>query len=273
MRFFSILILLTIANLSMAQDSNFHVYLCFGQSNMYGSAEIEEVDKHVPERLMVMASTDYSNGERKLGQWYSAVPPLSHQNAGLSPADYFGRTMVELLPDSVTVGLINVAIGGCDIRVFDKDLYVDYMDTYKEEWFSDILADYGGAPYYRLLHLAKLAQKQGVIKGIILHQGEQNTGDAQWPQYVKTVYENILKDLGLNANEVPLIAGEVVHEDINGMCSAMNPIIRSLPKTIPTAAVVSSKDCTEIGDVLHFDSNGVRKLGKRYALKMMEMKQ
>lgn len=135
-----------------------------------------------------------------------------------------------------------------------------------------MVIDYGGAPYYRLIHLAKLAQKEGVIKGIILHQGETNTGDKQWPQYVKKIYENILNDLGLNAEDVPLVVGEVVHESKKGKCSSMNPIIRTIPEVISTAYVVSSKGCTERGDRVHFDSKGVRKMGKRYAEKMLKAK-
>ena len=41
-----------------------------------------------------------------------------------------------------------------------------------------------------LIELAKIAKKQGVIKGILLHQGETNNGDANWPNRVKTVYND-----------------------------------------------------------------------------------
>ncbi len=270
MRFITILITAMLTMLTQAQDANFHVYLCFGQSNMYGSAKVEEVDKKAPERLQMMASTVHEKTGRNLGQWYTATPPLSHPYAGLSPADYFGRTMVAAMPEHITIGLVNVAIGGCDIRLFDRKLYTQHRDTYQEDWFQNIVRDYGGNPYVRLVCLAKLAKEKGVIKGILLHQGETNTGDKEWPLYVKTVYENLLEDLGLRAEEVPLIAGEVVHENQDGICSAMNPIIRTLPDVIPTAHVVSSDGCTEGGDQVHFDSAGVRKLGKRYADAMLK---
>ncbi len=65
--------------------------------------------------------------------------------------------------------------------------------------------------------MAKKAQKDGVIKGVLLHQGESNTGDTIWPQKVKVVYDNLINDLNLNPKEVPLFAGEVVHEDQNGI--------------------------------------------------------
>ena len=40
---------------------------------------------------------------------------------------------------------------------------------------------YSGNPYQHLVEMAKLAQKDGVIKGILLHQGESNTNDKNGP--------------------------------------------------------------------------------------------
>lgn len=250
-------------------DSKFEIYLCFGQSNMEGSATIEDVDKTVDPRFQMMPTYDCSDLGRKAGEWYDAVPPLSQCYAGLSPADYFGRTMVKSLNNDIRIGVISVAVGGCDIRLFDKDIYQDYTETYAEKWFTDKVANYGGSPYQALVNHAKIAQKDGVIKGILLHQGETNNQDTQWPEYVKRVYDNLLKDLDLKASEVPLLAGEVVHEDMDGGCAAMNPIINTLPELIPTAHVVSSSKCEVRDDFIHFNSAGVRELGRRYAEKML----
>ena len=101
-------------------DPNFHIYLCFGQSNMEGNAKIEAQDrKGINTRFRMMAAVDMPNTGRKKGQWYAAVPPLCRAWTGLTPADYFGRTMVENLPDSIKVGVINVSVGGCSIDLFD----------------------------------------------------------------------------------------------------------------------------------------------------------
>jgi len=51
----------------------------------------------------------------------------------------------------------------------------------------------------------------------------------------------------------------------------MNPIIRSLPETIPTAHVISATGCTDGPDNLHFDAAGYRELGRRYGVKMLEL--
>ncbi len=246
------------------------VYLCIGQSNMEGQGAIEAQDQKCSYRLKMMPTADGYTPERKMGEWNECLPPLSGPYSGLSPADYFGRTMVEALPANVGVGLITVAIGGCDIRIFDKDIYSDYLDTYEEEWFAKKVAGYGSNPYKRLIDMAKIAQKDGKICGIILHQGETNTGDAQWCNYVKKIYNDILTDLSLSAEDVPLVAGQVVPESANGVCAAMNEIIDTLPETIPTAHVVSAEGCAVKEDCVHFDTEGIRILGKRYAEKMLE---
>ncbi|HOT13356.1 MAG TPA: sialate O-acetylesterase [Bacteroidales bacterium] len=252
-----------------AQNPNFYIYLCFGQSNMEGQGTIETQDKTVDSRFKVFQALNCSNLGRTKAKWYTAVPPTCQCYSKLSPADYFGRTMVANLPDSITVGIINVAVGGCDIRLFDKDIYMDYDSTYKESWFTSKVKDYGYNPYKYLIDLAKLAQQDGVIKGILLHQGETNTGDAQWPTYVKKIYNDMLADLSLKADSVPILAGEVLAAAGN-CCSSMNSIIKRLPDTIPTAHVISSAGCAG-QDYAHFNSEGYRKLGRRYGATMLSL--
>jgi len=251
-------------------DPNFYIYLCFGQSNMEGAAAPEPQDRTVDPRFQVLQSMNCPNLRKNKNTWYTAVPPLTQCWSGLSPADYFGRTMVANLPNTITVGVINVAVGGCDIRLFDKDLYQEYDSTYEEDWFVTKIKTYGGNPYQYLIDLAKLAQQRGVIKGILLHQGETNTGDRQWPAYVQKIYNDMLTDLALDAESVPLLAGEVVGTDQGGCCAAMNPIIARLPETIPTAHVISSQGCTA-QDEAHFDAAGIRELGRRYAETMLSL--
>jgi hypothetical protein len=252
-----------------AQKSNFYVYLCFGQSNMEGQGIIETQDQTVDSRFRVFQALDCPNLGRTKGKWYTAVPPTCQCNTKLSPADYFGRTMIANLPDSIMIGIINVAIGGCDIRLFDKDIYQEYDSTYKESWFTSKVANYGWNPYKHLIDLAKLAQKDGVIKGILLHQGETNTGQTQWLSYVKKIYADMIKDLSLKADSVPLLAGELLSVGDN-CCSSMNAIIKQLPDSIPSAHIISSAGC--VGqDKAHFSSEGFRKLGRRYAIQMLSL--
>jgi hypothetical protein len=243
-------------------DPNFYIFLAFGQSNMEGYPRtIEDQDQTVDPRFQMMAAVDFPGMNRTKGNWYPAVPPLCRPSCGLCPADYFGRTLVANLPKNIRVGVINVAVAGCGIEMFQKTNYEAYL-TRQQSWMKNIVREYGGNPYGRLVELAKQAQKDGVIKGIILHQGESNSGDRQWPEKVKAVYNDLLKDLDLKPDSVPLLAGELV--------AGPGPTTR-LPQALTNSYVISSKGCGSQTDRLHFNSAGYRLLGTRYGEKMAEL--
>jgi hypothetical protein len=269
-RLFALAGLLFLGVPALSQNPDFYIFLCFGQSNMEGNAKFEAQDTTVDARFQVLETLDCPNLGRTKGQWYAATPPLCRCHTGLTPADYFGRALVAGLPANVKIGIINVSVGGCKIELFDKNNYQSYIST-APSWMLSMIKEYDGNPYGRLVEMAKIAQKQGVIKGILLHQGESNTNDTAWPQKVKIVYDNLLKDLGLEANAVPLLAGEVVNADQGGVCAGMNAIIAKLPQTIPNAYIIPSDGCTAAADHLHFNAEGYRKFGKRYAERMLAL--
>jgi len=256
---------------TFSQDTNFWIFLCLGQSNMEGFPGLEEQDKTgVDNRFRVFASVDFPKQGRTKGSWYPAVPPLCRPSSGICPADYFGRTLVSNLPPQITVGVVNVSVAGCKVELFEPATYQAYASN-AAPWMKTIIKTYGGNPYQHLVDMAKLAQKDGVIKGILLHQGESNTNDKQWPNKVKGIYDNLIKDLNLKAEEVPLLAGGLVPADQQGACASMNKIIEELPKTIPSAHFVSSDGCAGRPDHLHFTPAGYRELGTRYGLKMLSI--
>jgi hypothetical protein len=264
------IVFILLSNNTFSKDKNFYIFLCIGQSNMEGNARIEAQDTTVDNRFLVLEAVDCPDLGRTKGKWYPAVPPLCRCRTGLTPADYFGRTMVANLPEKVRVGVINVSVAGCKIELFDKDNYQSYTST-APSWMINIIREYGGNPYARLVEMAKLAQKDGVIKGILLHQGESNTNDTLWTQKVKVVYDNLINDLNLKPGSVPLLAGELVNADQGGACASMNSIIGTLPQTIPNSFVIPSIGCTDSRDNLHFNAEGYRKFGKRYAAKMLSI--
>ena len=252
-------------------DPNFYIFLCFGQSNMEGAARPEAQDMVSPgPRFLLMPAVDDPQRGRKMGEWCEALPPLCRPNNGLTPADYFGRTMIASLPKEIKVGVIHVAIGGIKIEGFMPDEISNYVKT-APGWMKGMLEAYGSNPYQRLVDLAKKAQKDGVIKGVLMHQGESNTGDKEWANKVQKVYDQLLGDLQLKPEEVPLLAGEVVQANGQGQCIAMNKQIDELPKTLHTAQVISSEGCTNGPDRLHFDAAGYRELGCRYGEKMAQL--
>jgi len=259
------------ASQSGSPDPNFHVYLAFGQSNMEGYPGIEAQDKTgVDKRFQMLAAVDFASLGRKKGEWYDAVPPLCRTSTGLCPADYFGRTMVARMPGTITIGVVNVSVAGCKIELFDNATYQAYAAT-APAWMTSVIKEYGGNPYQHLVDMARLAQKRGVIKGILLHQGESNTNDIDWPNKVARIYKDLIRDLSLSAGNVPLLAGETVNADQQGATASVNTIIAELPKVLPNSYVISSKGCECRSDHLHFTPAGYRELGKRYAEKMIKL--
>ena len=256
-------------------DPNFYVYICFGQSNMEGNAQPESMDKTgIDERFQLLATCNNNNTspKRTTGNWYKAVPPLVSPNGGLGPTDWFGRTMVATLPD-VKIGVIPVAMGGSPIEMFDKDKYQQKMKDNPNEWWVTLAKNhYGGNPYGRIIEMAKIAQKVGVIKGILLHQGCSNCNDSNWPNMVKKIYNDMLKDLGLGADSVPLFVGEVEYAGAgtnkeSGGCASHNNQVARIPSVIPTGHVISAKGCPGNNqDPWHFSAAGYRMLGYRYAV-------
>ena len=268
--FLSMVAALTVLN-ATAQDKNFHIFLCFGQSNMEGNARIEPQDSvGVSDNFLNLSAVNFSDKSRKMGKWYKALPPLCRENTGLTPVDYFGRTLLENLPEGHKVGIVHVAIGGISIDGFLPDRIDEYAKT-APEWMKPMLAAYDGHPYDRLVAMGKIAKKKGVISGILMHQGETNTGDPKWPADVKTVYENLLRDLKLNAEDVPLLVGEVVAADRGGTCAAHNAVIDTIARVIPTAHVIPADGCPQNFDFLHFTAAGYRELGRRYAAEMLKI--
>jgi hypothetical protein len=304
---------------SKISKENFHIYLAFGQSNMVGylgpnigkdgnsGTDTVWVGENgydtPPANFVVMAAANDGDlpYERKKGQWFPAVPPLNRAGNGINPADFFGRTIAGAVADKkIKVGVIVVAVDGVQINMFSPDLdgFKNYITSRKDQvWerqqghayvdnsveFPIPTSDFATVdyPYKRLVDLAKKAQQEGVIKGIIMHQGESGVqdGTGAYNEYVRKIYNSLCEDLGLEAGKVPFLAGEPVRED-----SLNIDAIRSIPDAfadIPnTAFVISSEGLTgwEPGSQedwgnrrIHFSLAGYEELGKRYGQKMLEL--
>ena len=252
-------------------DPNFYIYLCFGQSNMEGNARWENMDNEVDERFQMLATCNFSSPKRTLGNWYTANCPIVSPWGGLGMADYFGRTMVAALPGNVKVGVVDVAIGGIAIEGFMPDKIAGILAK-AENWQAERIRAYGSDPYQRLVDMAKKAQEVGVIKGILLHQGCSNNGDPNWPNMVKKIYDNMLKDLGLSGDSVPIFVGETEYQDQGGSCYAHNTVVAKIPQVIKNGHVVKADNIPGNGqDAWHFSAAGYRMFGRRYAFEALKV--
>jgi len=63
-----------------------------------------------------------------------------------------------------------------------------------ESWMWNIINAYDSNPYRHLVNRAKKAQEVDVIKCILLHQSETNTGQQNWPNLVEGIYQNLFAD-------------------------------------------------------------------------------
>jgi hypothetical protein len=227
-------------------DSNFHIYLLMGQSNMAGRGKITEKFKAAPDSNIL--SLD------KQGKWIIAKHPLHFDKAiaGVGPGLKFAQEMLKRADKEVKIGLVPCAVGGTSINKWKIGAYDRQTHTH---------------PYDDAIARIKQAMQSGVIKGVIWHQGESdqnNVGD-----YLPKLQELIrnIRSLVQNPN-LPFVVGEL--GQYNDAYHAMNVEIRKVKTQVPVTAVVSTKGLKDIGDHTHFDSASATKLGKRYAKAMKQ---
>ena len=257
---------------SFAQDPNLHIYLAYGQSNMSGQATVTDSDRQTNPRFLVLRAGNHSN--QKVGAFYPAAPPMGHSQSKVGIVDFFGRKMIKELPDSITVAVANVAIGGQSIDLFDKDRNKSYVQSAKNKgdtWWIQYLDEYGGDLYKRIVEMGKIAKQKGVIKGFLFHQGEADYQMSDWPKRVKKVYDDLIKELELDPEKTPILIGELAP---TGDLGWRNEAVKQAADLIPNGHLISAQGCPAIKEpsyTLHFSREGYQTFGERYAEKMLEL--
>lgn len=229
-------------------DPNFELYILAGQSNMAGRGYVTGDFATVGSDNVLMLTKD--------GKWVKAKHPLHFDKptAGVGPGLAFGMAIAKAKPN-IKVGLIPTAVGGSPI----------------ESWLPGALdAATQTHPYDDAVARIQLAMKSGVIKGIIWHQGESNSNrPEQVKAYLEQLRELIIRFRKLAGNDqLPFVAGELGRFRRFG---DINAEINKLPAVVPHTAVVSTENLVHRGDTLHFDSPSADELGRRYAVKMLQL--
>jgi len=283
-----------------------HVFIAFGQSNMQGPGAIRAQDRAGVSnrwRVMNVVAGTYAGVAQSPGQWYRAVPPLiipdnslnhwtNSFTIGLGPLDYFGRTIVENTPGNIAIGVIAVAHGDLALASFHRTRAVDYFapgsggdgreanrpsTTERQGWTRYRNAGYESL-YDAIISNARIAQEQGgIIKGIVFHQGESGRGltYTSWHEMLREIYDDILADLGLELNSIPILLGQTWNGG-TGPGGFLNTDNR-IQAYIPNAWVISTAGLTQgrVGqgqpDNIHFGSADLEELGRRYAKKMLDL--
>ena len=240
-------------------DPDFLIFLLIGQSNMAGIPLPEAPDRLEHRRVKVLAYDHCALRGRTYNRWHCASPPLHDDCLGVGPGDYFARTLVAALPERYSIGLVPCAVSGVDIDFFRKDV----VSSRRGEFRIPPDDSWSGA-YDFVMSRAQLAAKAGIIRGILFHQGESDSGQTSWLDKVQDMVRDLRTDLGLG-DSAPFLAGELYH---GGRCAAHNTLISELPSRISNSTVVSASGLNGL-DPFHFDLPGQRELGARYGNAML----
>jgi len=244
-------------------SEHFKVFLCFGQSNIAGGAGVSPGadETKTTDRVMAFAFNDCGSPTWKKDTWVSAREPLHCGDGGagnstMGPVYVFGKVMADSLKDD-TIGVIPCGQSGVNIEHFMKG----------GKCTASYCVPYPGSDAYNwMLKKCQKAVERGVFAGIVLHQGESNSGDGDaWLTKVKTIYNDLKKDIPLK-NDVPLVAGQLLGS------SALNTTITKMSQTVTFGYYASSSGLQGGGTYpsLHFNQDGYRTMGQRMATEMLK---
>jgi hypothetical protein len=223
------------------------IFLLIGQSNMAGRGILGEVPalRH-PQILMFRDNL-----------WQLAVEPLhtdKPQIAGVGLGMSFAMELLAHAKDA-QIGLVPCAVGGTPLA----------------RWMP------GADLYENAVSAAKRALTSGILRGILWHQGEGDSGDPERAGSYGERFKQMVLGLraALSAPRVPVVAGELggfLREHAGcAHFKTVNQQLRALTKVLPVYGCVSARGLTDKGDQLHFNSQSLRTFGVRYARKWLEI--
>jgi hypothetical protein len=256
----------------LPQKSNFHIFLCIGQSNMAGRAALEDQDLRIIRDNVLLFNN--AAGWEKAQPWrrggsvnawdmeglnrYSNVRKTgsdSSSRQGLNPAFYFADLVKDHVPPGVTIGLVVNARGGTSLAQWSKG--------YSGSGDVDL--------YEKTVARARTAiATGGVLKGIIWHQGEADGSNTGYVNQLWNFVAGLRADLGVSAADVPFVAGEI--PKYLSYAAAFNGRLPSFTSTeLNTDYVEVPDNLNHIGDNTHWDSAAQRVVGKLYGQKILKM--
>src|SRR5678810_1066652 len=166
---------------------NVWVFIMAGQSNMAGRGIVEAEDTISDKRIFSI---------NKDGQIIIAKEPLHFyepERTGLDCGLSFAKTLIKKIPDSVSLLIIPTAIGGSSIR----------------QWLGDSVFR-NVKLFSNFLSKVEIAKQNGIIKGILWHQGESDANEKDIPLYKERLHLLFSKfRTAIGNNELPILIGEL----------------------------------------------------------------
>ena len=233
----------------LPRKEKLHIYLLMGQSNMVGRGLIGDEDKQTNPRVLSFTKSNV---------WQVAMEPLhSGSSAGVGPGLTFGK---RLATDdaSVTIGLVPCAVGG----------------TLLSRWSK------GGDLYSNAVARAKVARKDGILTGVVWHQGENDSILEETARTYGERLQQMFRDLREELGEpnLPIVVGEIgeflyTRKDPTRTPYAkeINAALDEIPAKVRNTACVKASGLTHKGDEVHFDTKSQHELGRRFAEAMLDL--
>jgi hypothetical protein len=223
---------------------NLWVFMLAGQSNMAGYSRVEPSDTIADKRILSVNAG---------GQLIYAKEPLHFYEPGrngLSCGLSFGKTLIAGLPDSISVLLLPVAVGGSKIQQWLGDslhLNVKLLSNFREKVAAGL--------------------KYGTIKAVLWHQGESDAKEELIGQYGSRLKELFTRFRTIIKNDsLPILIGELgTFSTNNKNWQRINSVIHAYSLSDSNTAVIGTGDLEDDGDKLHFNSEGERIMGRRFA--------
>ena len=227
------------------QSHNLEIYLLIGQSNMAGGADIEIQDQDTLKNVYLftgISGKEWEKAANPLNKYSTVRKDLSMQKLG--PGYTFAREIAKARVGK-QIGLVVNARGGTAIS----------------EWKP------GTTLYNEAVKRAKMAMKNGNLKGIVWHQGESDASKAEtYPEKITELIQSLRIDLDIP--DLPFVAGQLSEDKPER--HAFNLMILTLPKLVPHTGIVTTEGTTTM-EKTHFNSASQRLLGERYAIEMLKL--
>jgi len=213
-----------------------------GQSNMAGRGFLNDVPLIYNEHIKMLRN----------GKWQTMVEPVNYDrpNSGIGLAASFAAAWC-LKNNSEDIGLIPCADGGSSL----------------DDWSID------GILFEHAIFQAKLAQKTSVLKGILWHQGENDSAPDTADLYQEK-FSSIVQAFRRELNEpnLPFVIGGLGDFLTMGLYGAhfsaysvVNGKLKNCSQSIANCYFVTALGLTSNPDFLHFNAASQRILGVRYS--------
>jgi arylsulfatase A-like enzyme len=233
------------------EPQNLQIYVLMGQSNMAGRGLLEKTREPLHPKILMLTKEE---------RWEPASEPLHFDKsiAGAGLGASFSLRMSAAEPQAM-IGLVPCAVGGTPLSRWQK----------------------GADLYEQALKRIRAAQKAGIVRGVLWHQGENDALDLQQAESYGRRLAEMVNDLRQDTgnSQLPFVAGtlgDFLSDDAAGNPShwrTVNAQLLLLPGLTSRTAIVDASGLKPKSDGVHFDTPSLRTLGERYATAMLKLQQ